>query len=72
MRTRNGILGYFNKLEDNTISLNYLDANNKQVGGTVRVETREFNFSQLGLYNYSQHGYFNEDKLVFAQFEKNE
>jgi len=72
MRTNNGYFGHFNKLEDNTISLNYLDINNKQVGGTVRVDTREINFSLLSTMSYSQHGYFNEDKLVFAQFNQKE
>lgn len=72
MRTNNGYFGYFNKLEDNTVSLNYLDVNNKQVGGTVRVDTKEINFSQLSTMSYAQHGYFTEDKLVFAQFDNNE
>lgn len=72
LRTNNGYLSYFNKLEDNTVSFNYLDGNNKQVGGTVRVDTREFNFSRLATMSYSQHGYFTEDKLVFAQFDNKE
>ena len=72
MRTSSGYFGHFNKLEDNTVSLNYLDKDNKQVGGTVRVDTKEFNLSMMSSKIYSQHGYFNEDKLVFAQFDNNE
>lgn len=52
------------------MTLNYIDANNKQVGGTVRVDTKEFNFSQLSTLSYAQHGYFTEDKIVFAKFDK--
>jgi len=63
-------LGYFNKLEDNTLTLNYIDAKNKQVGGTVLVKTRELNFNMLSTTSYNQHGYFTEDKIVFANFDK--
>ncbi len=70
MRTKTSLFGFFNKLEDNYLTLNYIDDNNKQVGGTIRVDTREYNFSQLSTMSYSQHGYFTEDKIVFAYFDK--
>ncbi len=70
MRTNTKLFGYFNKLEDNTLTLNYIDTNNKQVGGTIRVDTKELNFSQLSTFSYAQHGYFSEDRLVFAKFDK--
>jgi len=70
LRTNTKLFGYFNKLEDNNLTLTYIDPNNKQVGGTVRVDTKEVNFSQLSTLSYAQHGYFNEDKIVFATFNK--
>jgi hypothetical protein len=70
LRTNTALLSYFNKLEDNNLTFNFVDENNKQVGGTVRVDTKEFRFSTLSTLSYAQHGYFTEDKIVFAKFDK--
>ena len=58
----------FTKYERNTLSFNYLDENNKQVGGKLKVDTQEINLSMLRAFNYQQFGYFTSDKLVFARF----
>jgi hypothetical protein len=52
--------------------LNYLDDNNKQIGGKLKVMTHEFNISMLRSFSYLQFGYFTHDKLVFAKFNTHE
>lgn len=58
----------FDKYERNYINLNYIDEENKRLGGTVKVYTKEFDFALLKPHYYYQYGYFTLDRLVFAQF----
>jgi hypothetical protein len=59
----------FNKWERCSLNLQFVDPNNKNVGGVLKVDTNEFNFSQLSSHHYTQYGYFTDDKLVFGKFD---
>ena len=48
--------------------MNYIDQTNPQIGGSLKVHTKEWNFSQLFTTSYIQYGYFTDDKLVFGNF----
>lgn len=56
------------KYETNSLKLNYIDNDHKELGGRVKVYTREFNVANLQPYSYYMYGYFNRDELVFAKF----
>ena len=60
----------FIKYERNFLTFTLLDEANPILGGKVKVETSEINFSQLRMHNYNQVGYFTDDKIVFAQFKE--
>ena len=59
----------FVKYERNTLTFDYIDENNKQIGGKVKVVTDEINFSLIRHFNYTQYGYFTNDRLVYAKFD---
>ena len=56
------------KIESNLITLNPIDETNSNVGGTVHVQTKEFNFSLMRPLLFSQYGYYTPEKLVFGKF----
>ena len=48
--------------------MNNLDSNNNNLGGTVKVVTREFNFSLMRPFFFTQYGFYTPEKLVFGRF----
>ena len=59
----------FVKYERNFLTFDFLDKDNKQIGGKIKVQTSEINLSQLATYNYRQYVYFTGARLVFAKFD---
>jgi hypothetical protein len=68
-RRQNNFFKKFIKYERNYLSLEPLDEDHKQLGGRLKVYTKEFNFSLLQAFQYNQYGYYTNDRLVFAQFK---
>lgn len=58
----------FVKYENTKITFNPISDKDPNIGGTVAVVTREFNFSMMKFFLFNQYGYYTHDKLVFGKF----
>ena len=56
------------KYEANSLFLTPIDAERPEIGGKIKCNTKELNFSQLTLRNYNQFGFYTPEKLVFGKF----
>lgn len=71
LRKRHGHIFFKNIIsyQQGSLTFEHVDPTNTRLGGKVKASVKEFNVSQMKIYNYNLFGIFNDYKLVLGLYE---